>query len=86
VKFPKKSENAKFNSAAAVEKNSIDALLQGINTRRRYSRRGSKTPGMLSVSASRFVFETERCFGRDKLESVSEITLMNALQLNIQED
>jgi hypothetical protein len=41
---------------------------------------------MLSVSASRFVFETERCFGRDKLESVSEITLMNALQLNIQED
>jgi hypothetical protein len=91
VKFAKTAGSAKFGSAAAAaaaaaEKNSIDAPLQGINTRRRYARRGSKTPGMLSMSASRFVFDSERCFGREKFREVSEIALMKALQLNMRKD
>jgi hypothetical protein len=88
VKFAKTAGSVKFGStaAAAAEKNSIDAPLQGMNTHRRFARRGSKTPGMLSMSASRFVFDSERCFGRDKLESVSAIALMNALHLNVRKD
>jgi hypothetical protein len=82
VKFAKEVGSAKFASpAAAPEKNTVDVLLQGVNTRRRYPRRGSKTPGMLGISASRFIFDNEQCFVRDKLESVSAITLLNALQL-----
>jgi hypothetical protein len=85
VKFEKTSGSAKFGSAAAAaERNSIDAPLQSMDTHRRFARRGSKTPGMLSASASRLVFDNERCFGRDNLEGVSEITLMNALHLSIQ--
>jgi hypothetical protein len=83
VRFAKKAGSAKFRSAAvaaAAEKKSIDALLQSMNTHRLHPRRGSKTHGMLSASASSFVFDTELSFGRDKLESVSEITLLNALQ------
>jgi hypothetical protein len=88
VKFAKTVGSVKFGSAAAAaaEKNSIDALLQGMNTHRRYARRGSKTPGMLSMSASRFVFDSERCFATEKLESVSEITILNDRQLNMRKD
>jgi hypothetical protein len=86
VKFAKTAGSAKFGSAAAKEKNSIDAPLQSMNTRRRFARRGSKTPGMLSASASRLVFDNERCFGRDSLDLVSEITNLNALHLSIQKD
>jgi hypothetical protein len=88
VKLARKARCAKFGStAAAVECNSIDSLLQGIDTHRRYARRGSKTPGMLSVSASKFVFDSERCFGMNKLESgLSEMTLLNALRLKMQKD
>jgi hypothetical protein len=83
VKFAKTAGSAKYGSAAAAEKKSIDAPLQGMNTNRRYARRGSKTAGMLSASASRLIFDTERCFGRDKLDSASELTLMSALHLSI---
>jgi hypothetical protein len=88
AKLAKKARLAKFGiTAAAVECNSIDTLLQGIDTHRRYARRGSKTPGMLSVSASSFVFDYERCFGMNKLESgLSEMTLLNALRLKMQKD
>jgi hypothetical protein len=86
VKFAKTAGSAKYGSAAAAEKNSIDAPLQSMNTRRRFARRGSKTPGMLSASASRLVFDNERCFGRDNVDLVSEITLMNALHLSIQKE
>ena len=91
AKVAKKAGIAEFGSAAAAaEYNSIDAQLQGVNTKqRRYARRGSKTPGMLSASASRFVFDSERCFaiGRNKLESgVSGTTLLNALRLKMQKD
>jgi hypothetical protein len=82
VKFAKEVRSAKFASpAAAAEKNTVDVLLQGVNTRRRFPRRGSKTPGMLGMSASRFIFDNEQCFVRENLESVSAITLMNALHL-----
>ncbi len=84
VKFAKTAGSAKFGSAAAAEKNSIDAPLQSMNTRRRFARRGSKTPGMLSASASRLVFDCERCSarGRNKLESgVSTAALVNGLRL-----
>jgi hypothetical protein len=86
VKLVKKAGSAKFgNTAAATEYNSIDTLLQGIDTHRRYARRGSKTPGMLSLSASKFVFESERCFDMNKLESgLSEMTLLIALRLKMQ--
>jgi mevalonate pyrophosphate decarboxylase len=76
-------------AATAAEYNSIDNHLQGMNTHRRYARRGSKTPGMLIASASRFVFDSQQCLtsGRDKLESgVSETTLLNALRLKMQKD
>lgn len=82
----KKAGSAKLCSAAAAaaaERKSIDAPLQGIsNTHRRYARRGSKTPGMLGASAARLVFD----FDREQLESVSEITLLNALQIREQKD
>jgi hypothetical protein len=84
VKFAKEVRSAKFTSPVATEKNTIDVLLQGINTHRRYPRRGSKTPGMLGISASRFIFDSEQCFVRNKLESVTAITLLNALHLNVQ--
>jgi hypothetical protein len=91
AKVAKKAGSAEFGSAgaAAAEYNSIDTQLQGINTHRRYARRGSKTPGMLSASASRFVFDSERCFalGRNKLESgVSDTALLSALRLKMQKD
>jgi hypothetical protein len=90
MKVAKKAGSAEFGSdAAATEYKSIDAQLQGMNTHRRYARRGSKTPGMLSASASRFVFDSERCFplGRNKFESgVSGTTLLNALRLKMQKD
>jgi hypothetical protein len=89
-KTVKKAGSAEFSgAAAAVEYNSIDTQLQGMNTQRRYARRGSKTPGMLSASASRFVFDSQPCFafGRNKLESgVSGTTLLNALRLKMQKD
>jgi hypothetical protein len=84
VKFAKEVRSTKFASpAAAAEKNTVDVLLQGVNTRRRFPRRGSKTPGMLGMSASRFVFDNEQCLARDMLESDSAITLLNALHLNV---
>jgi hypothetical protein len=92
AKVAKKAGSAEFGTsaaaAAAAEYNSIDAHLQGINTHRRYARRGSKTPGMLSASASKVVFDSERCFalGRTKLESEVETTLLNALRLKMQKD
>jgi hypothetical protein len=90
AKVVKKAGSAEFGSAAAAaEYNSIDAQLQGINTHRRYARRGSKTPGMLNASASRLVFDSEFCFalGRNKLElGVSGTTLLNALRLKMQKD
>jgi hypothetical protein len=90
AKVVKKAGSAEFGSAAAAaEYNSIDAKLQGINTHRRYARRGSKTPSMLNASASRLVFDSEFSFalGRNKLESgVSGTTLLNALRLKMQKD
>jgi hypothetical protein len=90
VAAKKAGGSCQFGSdAAATEYNSIDTLLQGINTHRRYARRGSKTSGMLSLSASRVVFDSERrfAFDRNKLEAgVSEMTLVSALGLKRQKD
>jgi hypothetical protein len=78
VRAIKKAANVKFDG---------DASLQGIGKQRRYARRGSQTPAMLSLSASRLAFDYEARFSMKNLESeTGMMTLVNALQLNIQKD
>jgi hypothetical protein len=72
VKFAKTSGSAKFGNAAAAEK--LDRCpLQAWNTRRRF-KTWFEDVWYAQRVRFRLVFDKQRCFGKDNLEVVSEIT------------
>lgn len=84
VSFAKKSKHHR-SSKVSFQINCTDEVLQSVENKRRYQRRGSKTPAMLLKSQQEFSLSQATCETPQKRIERRRVSLMTALKHSFQQ-